>query len=79
VDRGDRHDLVLRAASGYVSQGWFIAGIDERGVALIRPKRFNVLWLLLLGPLYILAWLAMRDRWLFLSVTDWGELVVRYG
>lgn len=74
-----RRELVRTAARTYLAQGYLIAADDERGIALTRPKRANPLAALFLGPLYWLGWAVERDRWIFLTATDAGEIIVRRG
>jgi hypothetical protein len=74
-----RRELVRSAARPYLREGYLIAEDDERGIALVRERRFNPFLSLILGPLYMLGWLADRDRWLFLTATDAGDVIVRRG
>jgi hypothetical protein len=74
-----RRELMRTAARAYLAQGYLIAADDERGIALTKPKRANALAALVLGPLYWLGWAVDRDRWIFLTATDAGEIIVRRG
>jgi len=75
----DRRELVRAAARTYLREGYLIADDDERGIALVRTRRFNPLAFLILGPLYWLGWITDKDPWIFVTATDAGEVIVRRG
>jgi hypothetical protein len=79
VTEADRRELIRAAARTYLREGYLIAEDDERGIALVRTRRFNPLVSLILGPLYLLGWIADKDRWIFVTATDAGEVIVRRG
>jgi hypothetical protein len=79
MDETRRRDLVRRAARVYLDRGYLIARDEPRGIALVRPNPFNPIWFLLLGPIALIFLQIDRERWVFLTVTSNGRLVVRYG
>ena len=79
MDERQRRECVRRAAGIYLKRGYLIARDEQRGIALVRPNPFNPLWFLLLGPIALVFWLIDRERWIFLTVTSNGRLIVRYG
>ena len=74
----ERRELIRIRAHTYLDAGYLIARDDRRGIALVKLRPdLNPLVVLFLGPLALLSLLFDRDRWVFITATRTGELIVR--
>lgn len=81
-ERG-RNEILVQQISRYVTVGWQVKSQTETTANLVMPKKFSFWWALLwflLGifPLviYVIYYANKKDRSLFLSVDETGDIAV---
>jgi len=74
----NRREILQHEINSYVKKGYRVISQTDTTAQLVKPKKFSLFWAIIgILIIYLLWYLAKRDKQIYIEVTLTGKVITR--